>query len=95
MAHETAGEGASGAGHGERAQLSGGVIASLVGVALLLVFMVQNTGDVTTKFLFWSIVWPLWLYTFVIAVVGALVWFGAGVVRRHRRRVARRAARGT
>lgn len=78
----------------ERVRLSSGVIAALVGAVLLLIFMVQNTSDVTTKFLFWSITWPLWLYTFVMAVFGALAWFGAGVVRRHRRRVARRAERG-
>lgn len=77
----------------DRALLGGGAIASLVGIGLLLVFMIQNTEDVTTDFLFWSITWPLWLFTFVMAAVGALVWFGLGVVRRHRRRKARRAAR--
>jgi uncharacterized integral membrane protein len=74
----------------QRARLGGGAIASLVGIGLLLVFMIQNTEDVTTDFLFWSITWPLWLFTLVMAVVGALVWFGLGVVRRHRRRKARR-----
>jgi uncharacterized integral membrane protein len=77
----------------ERVRLGGGAIASLAGIALLLVFMIQNTEDVTTDFLFWSITWPLWLFTFVMAAIGALVWFGLGVVRRHRRRKARRAAR--
>jgi hypothetical protein len=32
----------------------------------------------------------LWLYTIVMALVGALVWFGLGVMRRHRRRKERR-----
>jgi len=74
-----------------RPQLGAGAIASLVGAGLLLVFMIQNTEDVTTDFLFWSFTWPLWLFTFVIAVVGALIWFGLGVMRRHRRRRQRRA----
>ena len=60
------------------------------GVGLLLIFMIQNTEDVTLDFLFWSFTWPLWLFTFVIALVGAFVWFGLGVIRRHRRRKARR-----
>ena len=33
---------------------------------------------------------PLWLYTAVVASLGAVVWIGLGVLRRHRRRVARR-----
>ena len=85
------GEGTSGTAEGRR--LGGGAIASLIGVGLLLVFMIQNTEDVTLDFLFWSFTWPMWLYTLVVAVVGALVWFGLGVIRRHRRRAARRADR--
>ena len=76
-----------------RSRLSGGLIASLAGAALLVVLMVQNTQDVTLNLLFWDVTWPLWLYTPVVAVLGALVWIGAGVLRRHRRRVARRADR--
>jgi uncharacterized integral membrane protein len=71
-------------------RLSGGAIASLTGVGVLLIFMLQNRDDVTLDFLFWSFTWPLWLFTLVTALVGALVWFGLGVMRRHRRRVARR-----
>jgi uncharacterized integral membrane protein len=74
-------------------RLSGGVIAALGGGALLVVFMVQNRDDVTLKFLFWSFSMPLWLFTLLVAVLGAIVWFGLGVLRRHRRRVARREAR--
>jgi uncharacterized integral membrane protein len=76
-----------------RRGISGGAIASLSGIAVLLIFIVQNTEDVRFHFLFWSFTWPLWLYTIVTAVFGALVWFGLGVLRRHRRRQERRADR--
>jgi uncharacterized integral membrane protein len=76
------------------AGLSKGLIATLSGGGLLLVFMLQNRGDVTLRFLFWSFTWPLWLFTIVVAVLGSIVWIGLGVLRRHRRRVARRNARG-
>lgn len=84
--------GTSGTG-GSGARLSGGVIASLVGGGLLVVFMVQNREPVTLHFLVWNFTWPLWLLTLVTAVLGAFVWLGVGVLRRHRRRKARRAAR--
>jgi uncharacterized integral membrane protein len=84
------GDSTSGAAGGQGRGLSGGAIASLTGVGLLLIFMIQNTEDVTLDFLFWSFTWPLWLFTIVIALAGALVWFGFGVIRRHRRREARR-----
>ena len=73
-----------------KARLGGGAIASLVGVGLLVVFMIQNTEDVRVKFLAWKFTWPVWLLVLVSAVVGALIWFGLGVLRRHRRRKARR-----
>jgi uncharacterized integral membrane protein len=76
-----------------KAGLSSGIIATLSGGAALLVFMLQNRSDVTLKFLLWSFTWPLWLFTIVTATLGAIVWIGLGVLRRHRRRVARRAAR--
>jgi uncharacterized integral membrane protein len=76
-----------------RARLGGGAIASLTGVGLLVIFMVQNTEKVTLHFLVWNFTWPLWLFTLFTAIFGALVWFGLGVLRRHRRRVARREAR--
>ena len=75
---------------GRRFRLGGGAIASLTGVGLLVVFMIQNTEDVTVDFLFWSFTWPLWLLTLVTALAGAVVWIGLGVMRRHRRRKARR-----
>jgi len=74
----------------ERRKLGGGAIASLGGVAALVIFMLQNTDDVTIEFLAWDFSWPVWLLTLVSALVGALIWFGMGVLRRHRRRVARR-----
>jgi uncharacterized integral membrane protein len=90
MVQESPGNSRSGAAEGQEPGLGGGAIASLTGVGLLLVFMIQNTEDVTLDFLFWSFTWSFWLFTFVIALVGALVWFGLGVMRRHRRRKARR-----
>jgi uncharacterized integral membrane protein len=71
----------------------GGAIASLTGIGVLLIFIIQNTQDVKFKFLFIDFTWPLWLYTIVVALFGALVWFGLGVMRRHRRRKERRAGR--
>jgi uncharacterized integral membrane protein len=71
-------------------KLSGGAIASLGGLAVLVVFIVQNTEDVRFHFLWLNFTWPLWLYTIVVALFGALVWFGLGVMRRHRRRKERR-----
>jgi uncharacterized integral membrane protein len=71
-------------------RLSGGVIASLSGVAALVIFMSQNTEDVTVQFLGWEFTWPVWLLILVSALIGALVWFGLGVLRRHSRRSERR-----
>jgi uncharacterized integral membrane protein len=77
----------------ERRFLSFGAIAGIGGVGLLAIFMAQNTEKVRLDFLAWHFTWPLWLLCLVSAVLGAIVWFAAGVLRRHRRRVARRAAR--
>lgn len=77
---------------GPGTRLSGGVIASMLGAALLVVFMAQNRQRITVHFLFWNLTWPLWLLILLAAVLGGVVWIGAGVVRRHRRRKARRAA---
>jgi uncharacterized integral membrane protein len=71
-------------------QISGGAIASITGLVVLAIFVVQNTDDVRFDFLWLNFTWPLWLYTIVVAVFGALVWFGIGVMRRHRRRKERR-----
>ncbi|MGH9287374.1 MAG: lipopolysaccharide assembly protein LapA domain-containing protein [Acidimicrobiales bacterium] len=74
-------------------RLGGGAIASLTGVGALVIFMVQNTDDVTVKFLVWDFTWPVWLLTLVAALLGAIVWLGLGMLRRHRRRKERRADR--
>ena len=78
------------AGGSDGSRISGGAIATLGGLAVLAIFVVQNTEDVKFKFLMVDFTWPLWLYTIVVALVGALVWFGLGVIRRHRRRKERR-----
>jgi len=80
----------SDSGSGSASRVGGGAIASLTGLGLLLVFIVQNTNDVSLDFLFWTFTWPLWLLTLISAALGALTWFGLGVMRRHRRRKARR-----
>jgi uncharacterized integral membrane protein len=73
--------------------ISKGLIATLAGGGLLVVFVVQNRDDVTLNFLFWSFTVPMWLFTIAVAVLGSIVWIGLGILRRHRRRKARRAAR--
>jgi uncharacterized integral membrane protein len=74
----------------QNARLGGGAIATIIGLALLVIFMIQNTDDVTVSFLAWDFTWPVWLLTLIAAVIGAVVWFGLGVLRRHRRRKERR-----
>ena len=76
-----------------RRRPSGGMIASLVGLAVLLIFIIENRMRIKIRFLVWHFIWPLWVYTIVIALFGALAWFGLGVVRRHRRRQERREGR--
>jgi uncharacterized integral membrane protein len=88
MNQQNPGDGTGGRSDGRR--LGGGAIASLTGVALLVIFMFQNTEDVRLDFLFWHFTWPLWAVTLASAILGALVWFGLGVMRRHRRRKERR-----
>ena len=78
---------------GESRRIGGGAIASITGIGILVIFMLQNTEDVRLDFLFWSFTWPLWLLSLVMALVGAFAWFGLGVLRRHRRRKERRARR--
>jgi uncharacterized integral membrane protein len=90
MVEQSSNASATGVAQGQKARLSSGVIASLTGAGLLAIFMIQNTQPVTLQFLFWSFTWPLWLFTLAMALVGGLVWIGLGVVRRHRRRKARR-----
>ena len=68
----------------EGRRLSGGAIAVIVGAVVLLVFVFQNTEDVKFDFLFLGFTWPMWLYTFVVAAFGGLLWYGVEVMRRHR-----------
>jgi len=65
----------------------------LGGLALLAIFMIQNTDDVTVHFLTFDFDWPVWLIVLVSAAVGAFIWIGLGILRRHRRRKERRADR--
>ena len=76
-----------------RKHLGGGAIATIGGIALLVAFVAQNTQDVKFDFLFWSVEIPIWLLSLLMAGVGALIFFGIGVIRRHRRRSDRRQAR--
>ena len=73
-----------------RRKLGGGAIASIGGLAVLAIFMLQNTDDVKVDFLFWDFTMPVWLLTLASAAIGAFVWLGLGVLRRHRRRKDRR-----
>jgi uncharacterized integral membrane protein len=77
----------------QASSISKGLLATLAGGGLLVVFVVQNRDDVTLNFLFWSFTVPMWLFTIAVAVLGSIVWIGIGILRRHRRRKARRAAR--
>jgi len=69
----------------QRGRMSGGVIVALIGVAALVVFMVQNTEKVRVHFLLWHFTWSLWIVVLVAALIGGAAWFGGGVVRRYRR----------
>lgn len=73
--------------------VSTSVVVAGSGLAALVVFMLQNRQDVTLTFLLWDFTWPVWLLTLSSALVGAFVWLGLGILRRHRRRVRRRAER--
>ena len=68
--------------------IGGGVL-----LALLLIFIFQNTTETTFKFLFWSFTFPLWLGLLITAVVAFVVGQFALMWRRHKRRKARRDAR--
>jgi len=72
---------------------NGWLIGSGVLLVLLLLFIFQNTADVTFKYLFWDFTLPLWLGLLVTAVVAFVVGQFALMWRRHRRRKARREGR--
>jgi uncharacterized integral membrane protein len=77
----------------EGRRIGGGAIATIGGLGILAIFIFQNTEDVAVNFLAWEFTWPLWLLILASAVLGAFVWLGLGVLRRHRRRKARRQER--
>ena len=77
----------------EKSPMSAGAVASLVLAALLLAFMLQNRQETRVNVLFWHAKLPLWFVILGSALAGAVVWLGLGVLRRHRRRRARRQAR--
>jgi uncharacterized integral membrane protein len=81
------------AGESSGVAASAGAIAGGSGVAALLMFIFQNTDDVTVTFLFWTFSWPIWLLIIVSAALGAAIWLGLGIMRRRRRRKDRREAR--
>ena len=73
MAQQSPGDTRDGTEQSRGRQLGWGAITGLTGVGLLLIFMLQNRDDVRIDFLFWNFTWPLWLYTFVITLIGALM----------------------
>jgi len=50
--------------------MSGGAVASCVGVAALVVFMAQNTADVEVSFLWWDFTVSVWQLTLASALLG-------------------------
>ena len=53
-------------------KVGGGAIASLTGVGVLLIFIVQNTESVNVSFLSLGMTLPLTLVVLVVYVLGAL-----------------------
>jgi uncharacterized integral membrane protein len=69
----------------QRGRISGGAIVSLIAIAVLVIFMVQNTEKIRVHFLLWHFTASLWIVVLVTALIGGLAWFGGGVVRRYNR----------
>lgn len=72
---------------------SGWLIGGGILLALLLIFIFQNTADTEFKFLFWSFTLPLWLVLLITALVAFVIGQFALMWRRHKRRKARREGR--
>ena len=61
------------------------LILSVVLIALVLVFVLQNMTVVEVKFLFWSLSVPRSLLIFVTLLLGVIIgWFIAGTLRKSR-----------
>ena len=58
----------------DRGRMSGGAIVLLLAGGLLLIFILQNTEKIRLHFLGWTFTWPLWIYTIVVALFGAVFW---------------------
>ena len=74
MAQKGSAGSASDVTEGRGLQLSGGALASLTGVGLLLIFVIQNNQLVTLG-LRRSFTWPLWLFTILLPHSGR--WCGS------------------
>ena len=70
-----------------------GAVATIVGVAVLQIFMLQNGQDTRVHLFFWHVTLPVWFIIFGSALLGALVWIAAGMFRRRRRKAHRQEPR--
>jgi uncharacterized integral membrane protein len=68
-----------------------GIVAAIA--VALGAFVVQNRGPVKLAWLLWSFSWPLWLLLVVTIGLSLVADQVLLVLRRHRRRVTRRAVR--
>lgn len=59
--------------------------ATVVAVAALL-FVVQNTDEVTFNFLWFEFRWPLWIILVAAMLAGAIVFWALAARRRRRKR---------
>lgn len=58
------------------------LILTIVLIALVLVFAVQNSATVEVEFLFWGVALPRSLLIFTLLVIGMIVgWFLRGAIR--------------
>ena len=82
-------------GSGRSASPTRFVMPAIVGViaVAVLAFIIQNRGSVKLTWLFWSFSWPLWLLLVVTIGLSLVAGQIMLMLRRHRRRVARRAVR--
>ncbi|HMK92015.1 MAG TPA: LapA family protein [Thermoleophilia bacterium] len=67
-------------------------IATIIVIAILA-FILQNRQSIKISWLFWSFSWPLWLLLVVTILLSLIAGQILLMLRRHRRRKARREAR--